>query len=150
MADLNGFDAAAVEPSAGFEPIPAGQYQAVITESEMKATKDGLNEYLQITFQVIEEGEFKNRLLWSRLNIKHVTEKTRQFAQSDLSAICRAVDVMQPGDSSDLHDIPLVIKVECRKRTDNGEITNEIRGFSALAVQEKPAKAATAPWGRKK
>ena len=33
MADLSGFDANQVEPNGDFEPIPAGKYLAVITES---------------------------------------------------------------------------------------------------------------------
>ncbi len=54
MADLRGFDANQVEPSSDFEPIPAGKYLAVITETEMKPTKSGAGSYLQLTFQIIE------------------------------------------------------------------------------------------------
>jgi hypothetical protein len=50
MADLRGFDANQVEPSSDFEPVPAGKYLAVITESEMKPTKAGTGHYLQLTF----------------------------------------------------------------------------------------------------
>jgi len=39
MANLNGFDANQVDPAATFDPVPAGKYVAVITESEMKPTK---------------------------------------------------------------------------------------------------------------
>jgi hypothetical protein len=62
MADLRGFDANNVEPAGDFEPIPAGKYLAVITDSEMKPTKAGTGNYLQLTFQVIE-GPCSNRLL---------------------------------------------------------------------------------------
>ena len=41
MANLNNFNANNVEPAADFDPIPAGKYVAVITDSEMKATKNG-------------------------------------------------------------------------------------------------------------
>ena len=71
MANLNGFDAATVDPATDFEPLPAGKYLAVITDSEMKPTKAGTGHYLQMTFQVID-GPFKNRLLWSRLNPANV------------------------------------------------------------------------------
>lgn len=37
MSTLN-FNANEVEPSIGFDAIPAGKYQAVITDSEMKDT----------------------------------------------------------------------------------------------------------------
>jgi len=142
MADLRGFDANQVEPSADFEPIPAGKYEAVITESEMKPTKAGTGHYLQLTFQVIE-GEFKNRFLWARLNLDNPNATAVQIARSELSAICRAVGVMAPSDSTELHDLPLVISVKCKKREDTGELTNEIKGYSAKK-SEPPAVAAQA------
>ena len=40
MAILN-FNANEVEPSKTFDPIPAGKYIAVITDSEMKETRAG-------------------------------------------------------------------------------------------------------------
>ena len=90
MANLNGFDAATVDPATDFEPLPAGKYLAVITDSEMKPTKAGTGHYLQMTFQVID-GPFKNRLLWSRLNLDNPNRQAVQIAQGELSAICRAV-----------------------------------------------------------
>ena len=68
MANLNGFDANNVDPATDFEPLPAGKYIAIITDSQMKPTKSGAGHYLELTFQVID-GPFKNRLLWSRLNL---------------------------------------------------------------------------------
>ena len=68
MANLNGFDANQVEPAAKFDPIPAGKYLAVITESEQKPTKAGTGNYLQLTFQ-IQEGIYKGRILWARLRV---------------------------------------------------------------------------------
>jgi len=151
MADLRGFDANEVEPSADFEPIPAGKYEAVITESEMKPTKAGTGHYLQLTLQVIE-GEFKNRFLWARLNLDNPNATAVQIARAELSSICRAVGVMAPGDSTELHNLPLVISVKCKKREDTGELTNEIKGYSTK-VSEPPAAAAqaagnTPPWKR--
>ena len=37
--ELNGFNAAAIEPAATYEPLPSGNYSAVIVESEEKPTK---------------------------------------------------------------------------------------------------------------
>ncbi|MFN4261772.1 MAG: DUF669 domain-containing protein [Gemmataceae bacterium] len=68
MANLHGFDANQVEPSSDFEPIPAGKYLALITESEMKANKAGTGSYLQFTFQILE-GPHKERKVWTRLNL---------------------------------------------------------------------------------
>jgi hypothetical protein len=133
MANLHGFDANQVEPSSDFEPIPAGKYLALITESEMKANKAGTGSYLQFTFQILE-GPHKNRLLWARLNLDNPNAVTVQIAKAELSAICRAVGVLAPKDSVELHNLPLVIHVKCKKRVDTNEVVNEIRGFSPKAT----------------
>ena len=141
MADLNGFDANQVEPNSGFDPIPAGKYVAIITESEMTANKAGTGQFLKLTFQ-ISEGEFEHRVLWARLNLYNPNATAVQIAQADLSAICRAVGVMSPNDSVDLHNLPIVVHVRCKNRADTGEITNEIKGYSK---KESPAPTSAAP-----
>ena len=152
MADLSGFDANQVEPTSNFDPIPAGKYVAVITDSEMKANKAGTGSLLQLTFQVTE-GEYANRLLWPRLNLDHPNATAVQIARADLSAICRAVGVLAPQDSVELHNLPLVIHVRVKKRTDTGELVNEIKGYTKKekaqpAPAAAPATDATPPWKR--
>jgi len=150
MANLNGFNAHEVDPAVGFDAVPAGKYVAAITESEMKPTKAGTGQYLQLTFQIIE-GEYKGRLLWARLNLDNPSAMAVKIARSELSAICRAVGVMAPKDSLDLHNLPLVIKVGCKKREDTGEVTNEIKGYEArqrAAAAPAAAGGSAPPWKR--
>jgi hypothetical protein len=150
MVMLKGFDANAVEPANDFDPLPSGKYVAVITDSEMKANKAANGSYLQLTFQVIE-GEYKNRFLWTRLNLDNPNATAVTMARAELSAICRAVGVMAPNDSVELHDLPLVISVKCKKRKDSDEITNEIKAYAKKEVAAgKPAQATTdtPPWRR--
>jgi len=150
MADLNGFNANQVEPTTEFEPISAGKYVAMITESEMKPTKSGAGSYLQLTFQILE-GEYKGRFLWARLNLNNSNSTAVQIARSELSAICRAVGVMTPRDSVELHNLPLLITVKCKKRDDTGDVTNEIKGYATReAANGQPQQAATStpPWRR--
>tara|TARA_B100000609_G_C16817547_1_gene234165 strand:- start:10 stop:480 length:471 start_codon:yes stop_codon:yes gene_type:complete len=156
MANLNGFNASQVEPSQDFEPIPAGKYLAVITESESKPTKNGSGEYLQLTFQILD-GPYKGRCVWARLNLKNPNPTAVHIARQELSSICRAVGVMQPNDSVELHNIPLVITVKLKKRDDNGDMSNEVRGYAkrdastgntpdgTVSTQTAPT---TPPWKR--
>ena len=51
LSNLN-FDANAVQPQESFEPIPAGWYECMIVESEMKQTKNGTGQYLQLRLDV--------------------------------------------------------------------------------------------------
>ena len=150
MANLNGFDARDVDPAVGFEPVPANKYLAVITASEMKQTKAGDGQYLELTFQIVE-GEYKGRSLWARLNLDNPNTTAVQIARAELSAICRAIGVMTPKDSHELHDLPLVISVKLKKREDNGEMTNEIKGYEKkeeATGQPQQASADTPPWRR--
>jgi len=151
MANLNGFDANSVNPATDFEPLPAGKYLAIITDSEMKPTKSGSGNYLELTFQVID-GPFKGRMLWSRLNLDNPSPQAVQIAQGELSAICRAVGVMQPKDSIELHNLPLLVTVKCKKRDDTGDVVNEIRGYAKKeTVNGARAQETTntPPWARR-
>ena len=152
MAHLNNFNANEVEPTSSFEPIPAGKYLAAITESEMKPTKNGSGKYLQLKFTIIE-GEYKNRVLWARLNLENPNATAVKIARAELSAICHATGVMTPRDSIELHNLPMVISVKCRKRGDSGELDNEIAGYAkremaASQPPQAPAASAPAPWKR--
>ncbi len=150
MVNLNGFDANEVEPTTDFDPVPAGKYVAIITASEMKPTKAGTGSYLELTFQIVE-GEFKNRLLWARLNLDNPNAMAVQIARGELSSLCRAVGVMAPKDSVDLHNLPLMVTVKCKKRDDTGDIVNEIKGYGkreTAAGQVSQAESHVAPWKR--
>ena len=163
MANLNGYDANEYEPDdfyKNFEPLPVGKYPMAITASEMKPTKSGDGSYLELELTVVD-GEFKDRKVWDRLCINHPKEQTQTIARGKLSSICRAVDVMNPGDSVELHNIPLLVKVKQKKREDNGELTNEVSYYSPIEKQAKPANQAagqstkqsagnsdTPPWSR--
>ena len=157
MASLNNFDANQVDPSVALDPLPAGKYIAVVSESELKPTKAGGGKYLQLTFQIIE-GEHKGRLVWARLNLENKSEMTVKIARGELSAICRAVGVMQPRDSVELHNVPLEINVGLKKRDDNGEFNNVIKGYAkkggsvGAATAPRPAAGSgpgsTPPWKR--
>jgi hypothetical protein len=128
MASIN-FDASQVEPSTGKDPIPAGKYVAVISASEMKPTKNGNGQYLELEYQIID-GDHKGRKIWSRHNLHHSNAQTVQIARGELSAICRAIGIMQPKDSAELHNLPMTVTVKQKKRDDNGEMTNEITAWA--------------------
>ncbi|MBS90817.1 DUF669 domain-containing protein, partial [Sphingobium sp.] len=145
MAQLN-FDATQVEPDTGFDVIPAGWYNAKMDESEIKPTKDGAGSYLQVRFAVID-GQYANRKLFARLNIKNANATAQEIALKQLSAIGHAVGVLHIANSEQLHGIPLKIKVKIRKGDDNYEDQNEIISYKNIneAVETVGAGAAAAP-----
>ena len=150
MASLS-FNANDVKPTASFDPIPAGKYLAAIVDSTTKPTKNGAGEYLEIVLEVLE-GPYKVRRLWERLTLKHPNDVVVRIASANLSAICHAVAVMTLRDSHELHDIPMTVTVALRKRDDNGEMVNVVKGYAKRepsASAPRPAVASGgAPWKR--
>ena len=96
MATLN-FNAADIEPAAPISALPPGRYPVAISKTEMKDTKAGTGQYLQIEL-TITSGTAANRKLWARLNLVNQNQQAVDIAYRELSAICHAVGVLQVAD----------------------------------------------------
>ena len=153
MAQLN-FNANDHEPNQPMGPIPEGTYLVAITESEMKPAKSGAGQYLALSL-VVQEGDYKGRKVYANLNINHTNVEATRIARGDLSAICRAVNVMTPRDTIELHNLPFMVDVTCRKykKPDGSDaMSNDVKNFRSKhrtePVQPEPAAAAqrSAPW----
>lgn len=150
MSQLN-FDATTVSPSESIEAIPAGWYNAQIDQSEMKPTKDGSGAYLELRFSVLD-GQYANRKVYTRLNVRNNNPVAQEIAYKQLSAICHATGVLRVQDSQQLHGLPLKIKVKVRAASGDYEASNEISSFKNVNEQVTgpvggaPASAGGAPW----
>jgi hypothetical protein len=133
MAQLN-FDATQVEPDTGFDTVPAGWYNVMMDESDLKPTKDGAGTYLQARFNILD-GQYKGRKLFARLNIRNANAQAQEIALRQLSAIGHAVGVLHIQDSQQLHGLPLKVKVKIRKGDDNYEDQNEIISYKNINEQ---------------
>ncbi len=129
MAHLNGFNANDVDPSTPRAPIPADRYLAVITESERKPAKSGNGSELLMVVFTVQGGAHDKRTIKNHLNLWNVNTEASRIAWGDMSAICRAVGIMQPNDTTDLHNIPLEIDVGVGAPNDRGQCFNEIKGY---------------------
>jgi len=155
MASLTNCYAPNDDPNVSFEPLPAGKHLCIITNSEMKPTKNGAGEYLQLELEVVE-GPHKGRKLWDRLTLKHPNELTVRIARGTLAQIRQATGVMSPRDSVELHNLPLVASVGLKRREDTGEMTNVVKGYAkrgASGASNAPQAASATngsvpPWKR--
>ena len=145
--NLSGFDANTVDPSRGYEPLPAGEYDACVVNSQVKSTKSGNGKYLELELQVIN-GQFQNRRLFDRLNLWNPSDQAVRIAKGTLSSICHAVGVLTPNDSSDLHNKPLRVKVVVKKSDEYGD-GNEVKAYkprNAAPAQQQTRTGNGSPW----
>ncbi len=113
-----------------YEPIPAGKYHAVITESEEKPTAKG-GMYIKLTVEIIE-GQYKGRKVFANLNMVNANPEAVKIAKITLADICRATGVLHPRDSSELHNKPLTVKLSVRPETDQYPASNDVKGWEGL------------------
>jgi hypothetical protein len=159
MASIN-FDASTVAPQASSGPVPAGTYLAQCVDSDVQPLKSGNGTGLKLTFEIID-GQYKGRRIWENLNIQHSNEDTQRIAQSQLSALCHAVNVIKLQDTAALHHKPVTIKVVVREAKGEYQASNNIKGYesaggsvpallapSASAFPDAPVSKAPA-WAKK-
>lgn len=154
------FDATGIEPTTGYDVLPAGKYRAQIVESEMRVTRNGMGQFLWLMLDIIE-GQYQGRKLFDQLNLVNSNPQTVEIAQRTLSAICHATGKLQVNDSVDLHLVPMTIQVGVKPPKDGYSEKNTIRYLvpekttpvapayqAAPAVSQAPAAPAAAPWNR--
>jgi hypothetical protein len=135
MAQIQ-FNAAHVSPESQFAPVPNGDYPVVITESEMKPTKSGEGQYLQLVLEIIE-GPYKGRRIWDRLNLVNPNHTAVEIAQRTLSQICHAVNHLTVQDTVELHNKPMMAKVVVRQSPGYDD-ANEVKEYKASSLTQAP------------
>jgi hypothetical protein len=152
-APLN-FDATKIDPTDTFSPLPAGDYQVVISKAEVKPTKNQQGRLLELTLKVVD-GQARGRVIFERLNLWNQNQTAVEIAQKRLSQYCHAAGRLRIADASELMNIPVLVTLSIRQDP-SGQYgpSNEVRsvkavaGGSASASAPAPAPAAgsTPPW----
>lgn len=145
LTDLN-FDAAAVEPDTGFDVMPAGDYDAVIVKSEVKPTKAGTGRYINVHLQICS-GPFQNRVLFDSFNLWNPSAKAVEIAKAQFSGLCRAINVLTPQKTEELHGKVFRVSLKVEKDEKYGD-KNVVKKYSPRqSGGPAPTTAAAAPAG---
>ena len=160
--DLSTYNIHEVEPMGTFEPLPADWYRCVITNAEQKPNSKKTGAYLELRIEVID-GQYQGRLVFDRLNLINPNSVAVDIARRSLASIAKAINV-DPKNSVDLIDIPLMVKIAVKPADGQYSASNEVKGYdsagtearfgTASASVEPPVAAAAAngsatpPWKR--
>lgn len=144
MAKLPGsFNSEEHDDMGTFDALPAGDYSAMISDSNIKPTKAALEENngnadlpisnysglrLNLTFKIMG-GEFDGRTVFNGLNVKNPSAQAVEISQKELATICRAVGKVSVEDSTELHGIPLIIKLGIKPATAQYSEQNTFKGY---------------------
>jgi len=126
------FDATQVAPDAGRQdPIPAGWYDARITDSELKPTANGSGTRLSLKFSIMG-GQFNDRVVFEGLNIRNQNPKAQEIAQGQFSAILHAIGILTIQDTQQVHNVPLKIRVKIVPADGQYDAKNEITAYKNI------------------
>ena len=138
------FNAKDSDKMGGFEPIPMGWYLAEIKKSEMKVTKAKTGKFLTCNLVVLE-GEYKGRYLFNLLNLENPNPVAEEIAQKELATICEACGLDEIEDSTELHGIPMAVRVVIKEGSGGYPPKNEIKMYKP--AEEMPEKEDDNPFG---
>jgi len=125
-------------PDNEFTPLPAGEYNLLIVDTDMKETSTG-GQMLVVNMDVLD-GPSKGRKLTDRLNLVNKNEKAQNIAYAALKSIFKAIGVDSTDNSDVMHGKRVTATVtvqEAKPYTDKygveqaGSPQNNIRGYKA-------------------
>lgn len=142
----------------GFEPIPAGWYNARITEAEVKSTKAGTGSYIKVRYDITGPTH-QGRVIYGNINLSNPNQQAEQIGIQQLGSLARAIGLEVISDSDQLINRDVQIKLSIKKDT-SGQYndSNDVKGFKAVdgvmpsmpTASAPTVKTATPPWAGKK
>jgi len=117
--------------------IPAGDYVMIALSADLKDTKDGMGQYVNTRFQVVE-GPYKNRQMFMMFNTKNASEKAQNIGRAQFKAFRTAIGLDAIEKLDQLLRKPFVGSVVIKKDDGFGD-KNQVTKF-------QPTKAGGKPW----
>ena len=140
--------------TSNYDPIPEGWYNATINGAELKDTKAGTGQYINIRYDVTGETN-AGRVVFGMINVRNANPKAEEIGLQQLGELLRAIGKASVNDTDELLGCSLSIKVGINQR-EGYDPRNDVKGFKALkggmptpVATKAPAKAdgkAKAPW----
>lgn len=141
--------------NSGFEPIPAGWYEANITGADLKATKAGNGQYIAVRYDITGPTH-QGRVVFGNMNIKNPNPKAEEIGHQQLGELMRAIGLLKVTDTDELIGASIKIKVAIRQQ-EGYEPSNEVKSFSNIGKMPSslnnavpaPSDKAAPPWKKK-
>ena len=127
--------------SNSFEPLPPGDYTAIITDSNLKDTKSGSGQYISLAMEIIE-GQHSGRRIWENLNVYNANKQAEDISRSALKSIFAAVGKPNANDTEETHHIPFKLSLAIDRKDPT---RNRVMGYSFMGSVSKPVTLSAVP-----
>ena len=113
-----------------FEPLPEGWYTAAISGAEIKTTKAGNGQYINVKYTILGPTH-QGRVVFGMINIKNPNPQTEEIGRQQLGEIMRAIGLAKVSDTDQLIGGNLSIKLKITPANGNYDASNSVSGFKA-------------------
>lgn len=142
---------------SSFDPIPAGWYQARISEAEVKATKNNDGHYLNVRYDILGPTH-QGRVVFGMITINNPSRKAEEIGEQQMAHLRSALGLKKVTNTDQLINGTVEIKVNVKKDDQYGD-KNEIKAWKAVTggvppmpkqaqSEESTEKPSAPPWAR--
>jgi hypothetical protein len=125
-----------------FEPLPEGWYNTTIVKAEVKTTKAGTGQFIELRMDVTGPTH-QGRVIFTNLNINNPNPKAEEIGRQQLNQIMGALGLTVIRDSDQIIGGNVAVKVAIKVEGEDKK--NEVKGFKAISGSAPPAPKAAPP-----
>lgn len=140
MAQLQ-FSTQGIDITNQFDALPPGEYEVIVTESDLRENSKGTGHFLAITHDVQQPEQFRGRKLWNNITVSHQSAKAQEIGKQQLAQLVKACGFEGISDSEQLHGIPVIAIVKVQK---DDNTRNDVKGYKSKAGAQPHMQAAPA------
>jgi hypothetical protein len=151
MANIADFSAKAdAVQDQDFQPIPDGWYRVEVKKAELKATKDGNGQYINVQYSVMGPSH-AGRVVFDIINVRNASAEAERIGLAGLKRLKLAVGLPSLTDTDQLVGRNLEIDVKTQKSADYGDknVVKAYRSPEGSAMPAAVANASAPPWAKK-
>ena len=137
MANIsNYYNASYVEPQEDFAPLPAGWYDAEVTETSVEENKAGNGSYIKVRFDIVGPTH-AGRVVFSNYTLEHTNPKAVTVGHSKFRQLHEACGVPVVTDTDQIVGRRVAIKLTIKKSLEYGD-SNEVKSARAPEGASRP------------
>lgn len=129
-----------------FEPIPAGWYTAHIAKAEVRATRDGTGNYINMQLSITGPS-YEGRVVFGTINLRNKSQKAEEIGRAQLGDLMRALGLARVQDTDELVGGHVSIKVAV-ETSEGYEPRNTVKAYKAIDGSAPPAPSKPAIGGQ--
>ena len=124
-----------------FQPLPAGEYKAIIIKAELVQTKNGTGKRIAYQIQIIE-GPYKSRIIPDGFNIVNDSEIAQNIGRSQFAACRVAVGAEPYSNLEQIVNKPCYVVLGVKPGSGSFADSNQVKTFKPINTPKLETKSA--------